>query len=48
MIDYGIYEIQKDEETNKFYINEQLGGRSIICDNIEDVAKYIERDLKNI
>ena len=48
MIDYGIYEIQKNVKTKKFHIIEQLGGEQTIVDSIEDVVEYIESDLMEI
>lgn len=48
MIDFGTYEIGKDEENGKFYLFEQLTGRQDRFTSIENLVRKIEDDLNEV
>ena len=47
MIDFGIYEIQQDEN-GKFFLTEQLSASSKTFDTIRELVEYIQDDLEAV
>ena len=47
MIDYGTYQVQKDDN-GEFVVEEQLSGRATVFPDIASVARFIEQDLNDV
>ena len=48
MIDYGTYQIQKDEANGNFVVVEQVSGKEKTFASIAEVVEFIGRDLKDV
>ena len=48
MIDYGTYQVQKDEDIGNFVVVEQTSGKRSTFNSISDVVRFIEQDLEDV
>ena len=48
MIDYGTYQIQKDENNGNFVVVEQCSGKEKCFSSVAEVVEFIEQDLKDV